>query len=217
MDSIHQSNQQNLPFPLLHSRPRRATPPRRCLNQDQVRLQALVSHSFLRHLQTRVALRLGGRLPPPFQPLLIPPPSDAHEWSLEDPRWQEESKRQLSQNGSLIPQPPLLRSLPLILHSACDRLRCLQCNFEVSLTLSIPYLPFSHHLIVCCHQILQFQDHEWDSQVDYMFFRNNVPNVEKLSVRLLSSQGTVAYCCQCTWRSIEVSLAFVNSLLDSCS
>jgi hypothetical protein len=59
-------------------------------------------------------------------------------------------------------------------------------------------------LMTFVNQILQFQDHEWDSQVDYMFFRNNVPNVEKLSVRLLNSQGTVAYCCQCTWRSIDV-------------
>jgi hypothetical protein len=54
-------------------------------------------------------------------------------------------------------------------------------------------------------QVLQFADQAWDNGVvDYMFFRNNVPNVEKLAVNMVHTPGTCAYCCQCTWRSVEV-------------
>jgi len=63
--------------------------------------------------------------------------------------------------------------------SACDQLLCSQCNFR----------------------ILFFLNFEWDTKVEYMFFRNNMPNVEKLSVMLLPREGSVAYCCQCHWIS----------------
>ena len=63
--------------------------------------------------------------------------------------------------------------------SACDNLRCLQCNFRVH----------------------QFQNKTWATDgVDYMFFRNNVPNESKLEAKLLRCEdGTYAYCCQCSW------------------
>jgi len=64
---------------------------------------------------------------------------------------------------------------------ACDRLRCLKCNFEA----------------------IQFSGQEWSSNVDYMFFRNNMPNREKLSPQLLQKSTSVAYCCQCSWISTE--------------
>eukprot|EP00602_Paraphysomonas_sp_CaronLab_P010459 CAMPEP_0185026396 /NCGR_PEP_ID=MMETSP1103-20130426/10502_1 /TAXON_ID=36769 /ORGANISM="Paraphysomonas bandaiensis, Strain Caron Lab Isolate" /LENGTH=336 /DNA_ID=CAMNT_0027559961 /DNA_START=94 /DNA_END=1104 /DNA_ORIENTATION=+ len=64
---------------------------------------------------------------------------------------------------------------------ACDNLRCLQCNFEV----------------------MQFPERTWGSGVDYMFFRNNVPNVQKLSAELCIQSNSMAYCCQCRWLSAE--------------
>eukprot|EP00602_Paraphysomonas_sp_CaronLab_P002097 CAMPEP_0185026510 /NCGR_PEP_ID=MMETSP1103-20130426/10821_1 /TAXON_ID=36769 /ORGANISM="Paraphysomonas bandaiensis, Strain Caron Lab Isolate" /LENGTH=358 /DNA_ID=CAMNT_0027560119 /DNA_START=187 /DNA_END=1263 /DNA_ORIENTATION=+ len=64
---------------------------------------------------------------------------------------------------------------------ACDNLRCLQCNFEV----------------------MQFPERGWDVGVDYMFFRNNVPNAQKLSSQLRVQSQSIAYCCQCSWLSAE--------------
>lgn len=62
---------------------------------------------------------------------------------------------------------------------ACNNLRCLQCNFTVH-----------------C-----FSGYAWDNTVDYMFLRNTVPNEVKLSSKLVSSQQSCAYCCQCSFAS----------------
>ena len=61
---------------------------------------------------------------------------------------------------------------------ACDNLRCIQCNFQVQ-----------------C-----YRGARWNEEaVDYMFFRNNVPNDLKLSVNLVAAHESFAYCCQCSW------------------
>lgn len=49
--------------------------------------------------------------------------------------------------------------------------------------------------------MLFFYDHIWDPSIDYMFFRNNMPNVDKLSTKLVYNDGSTAYCCQCQWHS----------------
>uniref|UniRef100_A0A4W5LE66 Cilia- and flagella-associated protein 418 n=1 Tax=Hucho hucho TaxID=62062 RepID=A0A4W5LE66_9TELE len=41
---------------------------------------------------------------------------------------------------------------------SCDQLKCISCDFRVAM----------------------FDDHEWDPSCDYFFFRNNVPNCQKL-------------------------------------
>mmetsp|Transcript_17270 Transcript_17270/g.27576 ORF Transcript_17270/g.27576 Transcript_17270/m.27576 type:complete len:214 (-) Transcript_17270:56-697(-) len=71
----------------------------------------------------------------------------------------------------------------------CTRMRCTSCDFEV----------------------LRFDNSKWNDKVSYLFFRNNTPNVARLSVNLLSTQGNAAYCCQCSWISLEK----VSSLDDS--
>ncbi|XP_026770060.3 cilia- and flagella-associated protein 418 isoform X1 [Pangasianodon hypophthalmus] len=62
---------------------------------------------------------------------------------------------------------------------ACDQLRCTSCDFLV----------------------VMFDDHEWDSSCDYLFFRNNMPDCTKLRVKLKRRQGARAYACQCSWHS----------------
>ena len=40
--------------------------------------------------------------------------------------------------------------------------------------------------------------------MDYMFFRNTVPDHSKLSSKLTKGySSSAAYCCQCTWRSVD--------------
>ncbi|XP_060241959.1 cilia- and flagella-associated protein 418 isoform X1 [Meriones unguiculatus] len=64
---------------------------------------------------------------------------------------------------------------------ACDRLRCVACDFRV----------------------VSYSDYVWDESCDYLFFRNNMPEFHKLKAKLVKKKGARAYACQCSWRSIE--------------
>lgn len=66
----------------------------------------------------------------------------------------------------------------------CDNLLCMACNFKIH------YFP--HRL--------------WDSSVDYMFLRNNVPNEAKLGSKLVNSSDSAAYCCQCSSVNVDKSV-----------
>ena len=50
---------------------------------------------------------------------------------------------------------------------ACDRLRCTDCDF-----------------CVCV-----FHNYAWDSSVDYLFLRNNIPDFDRLKSKLRSRKG----------------------------
>ncbi|KAM6087776.1 cilia- and flagella-associated protein 418 isoform 2-T2 [Chlamydotis macqueenii] len=63
----------------------------------------------------------------------------------------------------------------------CDQLRCTACDFRVSL----------------------FNDYIWDQSCDYLFFRNNMPELSKLRAKMVKKKGARAYACQCSWRSIS--------------
>ncbi|EDV29751.1 Protein C8orf37-like protein [Trichoplax sp. H2] len=63
---------------------------------------------------------------------------------------------------------------------ACNQLRCTACDFRVS----------------------YYDDYEWHQRSNYIFFRNNMPDFEKIRVNLLRKLGTRAYACQCSWKSI---------------
>ncbi|XP_071785830.1 cilia- and flagella-associated protein 418-like [Asterias amurensis] len=65
----------------------------------------------------------------------------------------------------------------------CDQLRCTSCDFK----------------------IVFFDNFEWDSSCEYLFFRNNVPDFKKLSAKLKKRKGCRAYACQCMWRSVKTS------------
>eukprot|EP00052_Salpingoeca_macrocollata_P022178 m.192230 g.192230 ORF g.192230 m.192230 type:complete len:255 (-) comp21734_c0_seq5:34-798(-) len=64
---------------------------------------------------------------------------------------------------------------------ACSSLRCTSCDFKV-----------------CC-----FDNQRWAEDSDYLFFRNNMPEKDKLKAKLETAPGTRAYSCQCSWRSID--------------
>ncbi|XP_076827653.1 cilia- and flagella-associated protein 418 isoform X2 [Brachyhypopomus gauderio] len=72
---------------------------------------------------------------------------------------------------------------------ACDQLRCTSCDFRVAM----------------------FDDHEWHSSCDYLFFRNNMPDHTKLRSKLRRRRGVRAYACQCSWHSAS-SLSEVRHL-----
>ena len=59
---------------------------------------------------------------------------------------------------------------------SCDRLRCTKCDFRVTL---IPGAA-------------------WRGDVDYLFLRNNVPDVTRLRPMLRDDPACNAFCCQCT-------------------
>eukprot|EP00695_Tsukubamonas_globosa_P002674 TRINITY_DN3863_c0_g1_i1.p1 TRINITY_DN3863_c0_g1~~TRINITY_DN3863_c0_g1_i1.p1 ORF type:complete len:218 (-),score=35.86 TRINITY_DN3863_c0_g1_i1:77-730(-) len=63
----------------------------------------------------------------------------------------------------------------------CTNLRCTKCDFKV--------------------QCLDEQ--AWTKSVDYLFLRNNFPDVEKLKKNLVKKKGHAAYSCQCSWRTAK--------------
>jgi len=76
---------------------------------------------------------------------------------------------------------PLGSTRSLVAKRVCPSQRCTNCDFNV----------------------LQMRDGaEWDSEADYLFFRNVFPDTKKLSARLRCSPGAAAYCCQCSWVSV---------------
>ncbi|XP_064410492.1 cilia- and flagella-associated protein 418 isoform X2 [Latimeria chalumnae] len=76
---------------------------------------------------------------------------------------------------------PIKSSSQLQGKKACDQLRCTACDFRVA----------------------TFDEYEWDKSCDYLFFRNNMPNFNKLKGKMNRRIGTRAYACQCNWRSIK--------------
>ncbi|XP_052572548.1 cilia- and flagella-associated protein 418 isoform X2 [Peromyscus californicus insignis] len=64
---------------------------------------------------------------------------------------------------------------------ACDRLRCVACDFRIVI----------------------YNDYMWDKSCDYLFFRNNMPEFHKLKAKLIQKKGARAYACQCSWRTVE--------------
>jgi len=67
----------------------------------------------------------------------------------------------------------------------------------------------SHQLVpgfqcmACDFQVLRIDNGIWGGDVEYMFFRNNYPNAQKLRPKLVPRADCVAYCCQCSWKSAE--------------
>ena len=56
----------------------------------------------------------------------------------------------------------------------------------------------------CDHKVLRFVDKQWAADADYMFFRNFMPNVDKLSAKLKPKDGYCAFSCQCQWTTVEL-------------
>ena len=79
----------------------------------------------------------------------------------------------------------------------CDSLRCTKCDFKVE----------------------QFKDRDWESDVDYLFFRNNFPTQAKLAPKLLRRPNAIAYCCQCSWLTgdTERKLDFASEVRWVCA
>jgi len=55
----------------------------------------------------------------------------------------------------------------------------------------------------CDHDVLTVHGHKWHKRSDYLFFRNNVPDLKKLRINLISDAESSAYACQCKWKSVD--------------
>ncbi|XP_045626262.1 cilia- and flagella-associated protein 418 [Procambarus clarkii] len=64
---------------------------------------------------------------------------------------------------------------------ACDKLRCVLCDSFVIL----------------------IDGFAWAEKTDYLFLRNNYPDISRLRARLDSQRGIRAYACQCQHRSVR--------------
>eukprot|EP00794_Sanderia_malayensis_P018761 gene18761-20652_t len=64
---------------------------------------------------------------------------------------------------------------------SCDRLHCTSCD----------------------NKVVSFDNFLWYKDCDYLFFRNNYPDFDKMKVYLMPSRGSRAYCCQCHWMTVN--------------
>ena len=71
----------------------------------------------------------------------------------------------------------------------CDNMLCLACNLPV----------------------IAVDNVQWDESTDYLFLRNNVPNIDKLRAKLKMKKGCRAYACQCQWRNVTDIISSRNS------
>jgi len=61
------------------------------------------------------------------------------------------------------------------------------------------------HCTGCDFQVMKVDGFVWKGSVEYMFLRNNYPNVMKLRMKLEKKAGCCAYCCQCSSKSADLS------------
>ncbi len=55
----------------------------------------------------------------------------------------------------------------------------------------------------CMCEVVRFADFQWADDVDYMFFRNYWPEPERLLPKMIARKGCAAYCCQCSWKTVD--------------
>lgn len=63
------------------------------------------------------------------------------------------------------------------------------------------------HCVGCDNSVLRIEDSCWIADVEYMFFRSAYPEIRMLCKSLKRTLGSVAYCCQCSWRSAPREVA----------
>ncbi|KAL1519720.1 hypothetical protein AB1Y20_023230 [Prymnesium parvum] len=87
--------------------------------------------------------------------------------------------------GSSIVAPKFPRSVssPPEQDTCETNLRCARCDFKV----------------------LKFAGRSWVPSADYMFFRNFMPDREKLGQKLTASDGEDAFACQCSWATVSAT------------
>lgn len=71
------------------------------------------------------------------------------------------------------------------------------------------------HCLNCDHIVLRCPNHKWNNDCDYLFFRLNVPNYEKLSKKLSFDSDYCAYACQCQWISVKQKHDISISIKDT--
>ena len=64
---------------------------------------------------------------------------------------------------------------------ACNAIRCTSCDFA----------------------IISIDSRRWTEHADYLFFRNHMPDKQKLLIQTRPLRGCRAYACQCTWLSVQ--------------
>jgi hypothetical protein len=64
----------------------------------------------------------------------------------------------------------------------------------------------------CDLKVSSFKNKKWGDNCDYLFFRNNYGNENKLKENLISSNGCFSYSCQCSWVTIEDEFKNVDEI-----
>jgi hypothetical protein len=55
----------------------------------------------------------------------------------------------------------------------------------------------------CDFRVLRFVDRAWAESVDYMYFRNFMPDAARMLPMLPARPASDAFACQCLWATVE--------------
>ncbi|KAL7750195.1 40S ribosomal protein S26 [Sorochytrium milnesiophthora] len=92
---------------------------------------------------------------------------------------------------------PLTRPLPTTAHNSS---RCVKVNLplpKVKHAAPLNALMVKDLLLIATLHIVRLQ--RWMPDVNYLFLRNNMPNVDRLAEKLSYRAGELSICCQCQW------------------
>lgn len=65
--------------------------------------------------------------------------------------------------------------------NCCNKLMCTKCDIDVKL----------------------FPGFSWDNSVDYLFFRSYYDDLNILKTKLIKSEKSISYSCQCQWLTVN--------------
>ena len=66
----------------------------------------------------------------------------------------------------------------------------------------------------CSHSVERVKGKKWESDVEYLFFRNYIKRPEKLLTKAITASGYWAYACQWKWYSTDTRLDLPNESLN---
>lgn len=146
-------------------------------------------------------------------------PVEPSGWDSDDDEFEALSKNQLDRNADCNAQPQgssndgsqASKATSATEISEVDDLVGMVLAADTSVSVTPPFRGSEKygfvpglHCTSCDFQVMRIENYAWSKAANYMFFRNNYPNVMRLRKSLVAQKDCASFCCQCSWKSADV-------------